>query len=109
MESFKVGQFVNIVDKNGNAGQITYFNAKLAKIECLTNQLRIKNPHLKKTLPSEIFLTGKKIELPLDKLTSNLNVFYFSDFVFRFYNFALSSFESEKIAEQNAFLLRLFY
>lgn len=108
METFKVGQFVNIAEKNGNAGKITNSNSKLATVECISDILKIKNQHIKQPLPSEIFLTGKKIEIRWEKITSKLNVFYFSDFVSRFYNFTLCSFEHEKIAEENAFLLRFF-
>lgn len=109
MQDWIVGDFVAFSDKTLKNGKIVGINSKTVIIDLLEPFEKAKNSHLKRLLDNEMILTPKKLEIQLSKIHSKLNVLFFSDFIFKFYQKNISNFDHELIKSENAIILRYNY
>ena len=105
--TFNIGDFVRLEGKTAVMAKITYSKASTVHLEQLDVLSKTRNKFVTPLLSAELVFLNKKMEVKMPQIKSKLNVLLLSAFVKQFFDFELRCFNTDKIQEEKAMLVRL--
>ena len=106
MSSYKIGDFVRLSTPPGVIAKVVHIKPSSLLVEQLDNLSKCKNKSVSPLVSSELYYPNKKIEAKCSQLKNKESVHCLSEFVKQFYDFESHRFDSERIGQEKAMLVR---